>query len=120
VSRIAALHRTDILDTPAEEAYDEIVRAAADLCGTPISLVSLIDEHRQWFKAKTGIDASETPRGGTFCAYAICRDELTEVRDAREDDRFTSHPFVVNDPHVRFYAGVPLRAAGGYSYECCV
>jgi len=116
VSRIAALHRTDILDTPAEEAYDEIVRAAADLCGTPISLVSLIDEHRQWFKAKTGIDASETPRDGTFCAYAICRDELTEVRDAREDDRFTSHPFVVNDPHVRFYAGVPLRAAGGYSY----
>jgi diguanylate cyclase len=114
--RLAALHRADVLDTPAEEVYDEIVRAAAELCGTPISLVSLVDEDRQWFKAKVGIDADQTPRDTAFCAHAICSDELMEVPDAREDHRFAANELVVDDPNVRFYAGVPLRTAAGYSY----
>jgi diguanylate cyclase (GGDEF)-like protein len=114
--RLAALHRAAILDTPAEEVYDEIVHAAAELCGAPISLVSLIDEDRQWFKAKTGIDAEDTPRDLAFCAHAICSDELMEVPDARTDQRFASNPLVLDAPNVRFYAGVPLRASAGYSY----
>ncbi len=114
--RLAALHSADILDTPAEDVYDDIVRAAADLCGTPVSLVSLIDEDRQWFKAKVGIDADETSRDVAFCAHAICSDALMEVPDARYDDRFASNPLVIDDPSVRFYAGAPLRAAAGYSY----
>jgi diguanylate cyclase (GGDEF)-like protein len=114
--RIAALHRADILDTPAEEVYDEIVRAAAELCGTPVSLVSLIDEDRQWFKAKVGLEADQTPRDIAFCAHAICSEDLMEVPDALDDDRFTSNPLVLDDPNVRFYAGAPLRTAAGYSY----
>jgi len=114
--RVAALHLTGVLDTPAEAVFDEIVRAAADLCGTPISLVSLIDEDRQWFKAKVGVDVEQTPRDLAFCAYAICSDELMEVCDAREDGRFAANPLVLDDPNVRFYAGAPLCAAGGYSY----
>ena len=115
-TRVAALHSADVLDTPAEEVYDSIVRAAADLCGTPISLISLIDEDRQWFKAKVGLEAEQTSRDVAFCAHAICSDELMEVGDAQEDDRFSSNPLVVDDPKVRFYAGAPLRAAAGYSY----
>ncbi|HSP29574.1 MAG TPA: EAL domain-containing protein [Ilumatobacteraceae bacterium] len=116
IGRIAALHRADVLDTPAEEVYDEIVRAAAELCGTPISLVSLIDEDRQWFKAKVGIDVDETPRDVAFCAHAICSEELLEVPNTLDDDRFSSNPFVVNAPNVKFYAGAPLRTEAGYSY----
>ncbi len=114
--RLEALHRADVLDTPAEEVYDEIVRAAAELCATPVSLVSLIDEDRQWFKAKVGLDAHQTPRDVSFCAHAICSEDLMEVPDAHDDDRFASNPFVIGDPNVRFYAGVPLRSAAGYSY----
>ncbi|MEJ7799037.1 MAG: diguanylate cyclase [Ilumatobacter sp.] len=114
--RLEALHRADVLDTPAEEVYDDIVRAAANSAETPISLVSLIDEDRQWFKAKVGLDADQTPRDVAFCAHAICSEDLMEVPDAHDDDRFASNPLVLDDPNVRFYAGVPLRAAAGYSY----
>ena len=114
--RVAALHRADILDTPAEEVYDEFVRAAAELCGAPISLVTLIDEDRQWFKAKVGTDVDQTPRDFAFCAHAICSDTITEVPDTLDDDRFVSNPLVVDDPNIRFYAGAPLRTAAGFSY----
>lgn len=114
--RLAALQRADVLDTPAEEVYDEIVRAAAELCETPVALVSLVDEDRQWFKAKVGVDIDHAPRDVSFCAHAICSDDLMEVPDARNDDRFAENPFVLDDPNVRFYAGVPLRTAAGYSY----
>ncbi len=100
----------------AEEVYDEIVRAAAELCGTPISLVSLIDEDRQWFKAKVGVDVDHTPRDVAFCAHAICSEDLMEVPDAQDDDRFAANRLVLDDPNMRFYAGVPLRTAAGYSY----
>jgi diguanylate cyclase (GGDEF)-like protein len=114
--RIEALHAADVLDTPAEDVYNEIVRAAAELCGAPMSLVSLVDENRQWFKAKIGIDVVETPRDVAFCAHTICSEDLMEIPDTQDDGRFASNPFVVGDPHVRFYAGVPLFSAAGYSY----
>jgi PAS domain S-box-containing protein len=115
-ARLAALHAADVLDTPPEAIYDELVRAAAELCGTPIALISLIDEDRQWFKAKVGLEADQMPRDVAFCAHAICGDELMEVVDASLDERFRDNPFVLDDPFVRFYAGVPLRTAAGFSY----
>lgn len=114
--RIAALHRADILDTPAEDVYDQIVLAAADLCGTPMALVSLIDEDRQWFKAKVGVGLDESSRDDAFCAHAICSDDLMEVADARLDERFVRNPLVLDNLNVRFYAGAPLRTAAGYSF----
>lgn len=114
--RIDALHFADVLDTPAEEEYDEIVREAAEICGTPISLVSLIDDDRQWFKAKVGLDVDETPRHVAFCAHAICAEDLMEVPDALADERFSSNPLVLGDPNIRFYAGVPLRSVAGHNY----
>ena len=115
-TRLTALLSADLLDTPAEDVYDEIVRAAAELCGAPISLVSLIDADRQWFKAKVGIEAEETPRDLAFCAHAICANGLMEVPDAHHDARFVDNPLVVEDPRIRFYAGVPLQSPAGYSY----
>ena len=114
--RLEALYRADVLDTPAEEVYDQIARAAAVLCGTPVSAISLIDDDRQWFKAKVGFEAEETARDVSFCSHAICSSELMEVPDALDDDRFAANPLVVGDPNMRFYAGAPLRAAAGYSY----
>lgn len=114
--RLEALHCADILDTPPEEVYDEIVQAAVELCRTPISLVTLVDEDRQWFKAKVGLDADETGRDVAFCAHAICSEGLMEVPDAHDDERFASNPLVLGEPKIRFYAGVPLRSAVGNSY----
>ena len=93
--RLAALRRYDVLDTPDEAAFDRIARLAAEIVGTPMALVSLIDEHRQWFKAKVGIERSETPRDVAFCAHAILSDELMMVPDAAKSPRFANHPSVV-------------------------
>jgi signal transduction histidine kinase len=112
-SRLHALRAYQILDTESEPAYDELVRLAGAICGVPVSLVSLVDERRQWFKARLGLEAAETPRDVAFCAHAILREELFVVDDAYDDPRFVDNPLVRGEPYVRFYAGAPLRARGG-------
>lgn len=111
--RLAALRSTHILDTPAESGFDELVELAVTICDTPIALVSLVDEHRQWFKARVGLDATETPREVAFCAHAILDVEPFVVPDARVDPRFADNPLVTGAPNVVFYAGMPLTAGGG-------
>jgi PAS domain S-box-containing protein len=108
-ARLARLHELFILDTPREPLFDSLVRMAADACGAPIAVVTLIDARRQWFKAEVGLGGlTETPREYAFCEEAIRSDELLEVADLRDDARFSANPFVCGEPCVRFYAGVPL------------
>jgi EAL domain-containing protein (putative c-di-GMP-specific phosphodiesterase class I)/GAF domain-containing protein len=112
--RLAELAALNVLDTPAEEAFDSLVRLAAFICGTPISLVSLIDADRQWFKARVGLNAAETPRDISFCGHAIANpDRLFVVTDASKDKRFRANPLVTGDPKIRFYAGMPLKTGEG-------
>lgn len=107
--RLAKLYEFSLLDTLEEEEYDQITKLAANICGVPISLISLIDKDRQWFKSKHGLKVPETPRDFAFCAHAINDPKNTfVVEDSRQDERFFDNPLVVNDPNVVFYAGVPL------------
>ncbi|MFN7783574.1 MAG: PAS domain S-box protein [Lysobacterales bacterium] len=112
--RLGSLQAAELLDTEAEVVFDDLTRLAASICGTPISLVSLVDQHRQWFKSRVGLDATETPRELAFCAYAILGDAVMEVPDAREDPRFRNNPLVTDAPAIRLYAGAPLHGPGGY------
>jgi signal transduction histidine kinase len=113
--RLKALASYSILDTLPEEDYDNLTAIAASICGTPISLVSLIDDRRQWFKSRHGLSVSETPVEYAFCAHALNNpDQIFTVHDARTDNRFKNNPLVTGQPHVIFYAGVPLIGEGGF------
>jgi PAS domain S-box-containing protein len=106
--RLVALDRYKILDTLPEQVYDDLTQLAADICGTPIALISLVDKDRQWFKSRVGIDATETPRDISFCGHAVAESAILNVPDASLDPRFADNPLVAQDPNIRFYAGVPL------------
>lgn len=112
-ARLNVLSALNILDTPAEERFDRLTRIAHELFGVPIALVSLVDGDRQWFKSSVGTTLQETPRDVSFCGHAILGDDIFVVNDSHADQRFADNPLVVNDPGIRFYAGCPLRAAGG-------
>jgi len=111
--RLATLQRYELLDTPAEAAFDQITRLAAKLLKVPVALISLVDRDRQWFKSRVGLPVQETPREHAFCAHALDSEALLVVGDARQDERFADNPLVTGDPNIRFYAGAPLRTADG-------
>ncbi len=114
-SRLAALLRFELLDTPAEAMFDNITALAAQICETPIALISLVDAERQWFKSRQGLDARETPRELAFCAHAINGETLFEVENALLDPRFRDNPLVTGAPDIRFYAGMPLADSEGHN-----
>lgn len=111
--RLAALHRYKILDTPPEETFDRLTRITAAYLGVPTALVSLVDENRQWFKSRYGLDAGETPRDIAFCAHTIMSNQVLVVDDATKDARFAENPLVTEEPNIRFYAGAPLCTRNG-------
>lgn len=111
--RQAALDALKLLDTPGERRFDLITESAREAFQVPMALVSLVDRNRQWFKAAQGLSVPQTDRCFSFCAHAILKSEVFEIPDASRDDRFRDNPLVTGPPHVRFYAGVPVRAAAG-------
>jgi diguanylate cyclase (GGDEF)-like protein/PAS domain S-box-containing protein len=114
--RLLALYECDVLDTSSDPLFDSITTLAAQLCEAPIALFSLVDRHRQWFKSNHGLTGTrQTSRDNSFCAHAILGEELLEIPDATRDPRFANNPLVVNDPKIRFYAGMPLRDARGFA-----
>ena len=114
-ARLRALEAYRILDTAPEQVFDDLVAVAAHVCGAPMSLITLVDESRQWFKAKVGFTVNETKREHAFCAHAILDTAPLIVPDATTDARFADNPYVVTDPSIRFYAGAPLMTPDGHA-----
>lgn len=112
--RLAELLSYEILDTPPESPFDELTQLASKICGTKVSLISLIDSSRQWFKSKVGFEVTETIRDFSWCAHAILGDDILEIQDSTLDKRFADNPLLLNHPHVRFYAGAPLITKAGF------
>ncbi|HWI19186.1 MAG TPA: GAF domain-containing sensor histidine kinase [Vicinamibacterales bacterium] len=113
-ARLSALERYDILDTEREQAYDDFTKLAAHVCGTPMALIGLIDDRRQWFKSKINMDGDETPRELTFCGHTLVDNQTLVVPDTIQDQRFHDHPSVTGAPRIRFYAGAPIVTHDGY------
>lgn len=114
-ARVAALNRYAILDSEPEQSFDDLVILASHICKTPMALLSLVDDQRQWFKSTVGVQVRETPREVSICSHAIEQDDLFIVGDTLEDVRFRDNPLVVGDPHIRFYAGAPLVNEDGFA-----
>lgn len=112
-TRLETLRSLKLLDSAPEERFDRLTRLARRMFGVPISLVSLVDSDRQWFKSVQGLEASETPREISFCGHAILGDDIFMIPDALEDERFVDNPLVLNEPNIRFYAGCPLKVSNG-------
>lgn len=114
-SRLEALKRYGILDTPPEKAFDDITQLASYICKTPISQITFVDKDRHFYKASFGVEINELPRNIGFCAHTVFADTFFEIEDASKDDRFFDNPFVAGATHIRFYAGFPLRSSEGLS-----
>ncbi len=114
-ARVAALNRYAILDSEPEQSFDDLVTLAAHICHAPMAMLSLVDDHRQWFKSKLGVQVRETPRETSICAHAIQQGNLFIVPDTLQDERFSQNPLVTGEPHVRFYAGAPLINEDGFA-----
>jgi two-component sensor histidine kinase len=112
--RLNALRRYDILDTPREADFDEVVQVTSAICNAPISVINLIDQGRQWFKAEVGLGVRETPIDSSICAHAILQSELFVIPDTTQDSRFCDNPLVIGNPHLRFYAGALLETPEGF------
>ncbi|WP_370663727.1 GAF domain-containing protein [Massilia brevitalea] len=111
-ARLAALRALDVLDTRPEPRFDRFTRLAAKCLAAPISLVSLVDEHRQWFKSRCGLGVEETARSIAFCSHAVEMNDMLVVENATLDQRFADNPFVTGEPNIRFYAGQPVYSDG--------
>jgi GAF domain-containing protein len=113
--RLEVLWQYDVIDSIPEDAFNDLAELAACICEAPVALISLIDEKREWFKAKVGVSLTEMSRNIAFCSHTILGDDLLVVRDATADIRFADNPLVVCKPHIRFYAGAPLMTKEGYA-----
>ncbi len=114
-ARLDALREYRVLDTAAEQCFDDLTALASHICETPVALVSLVDRDRQWFKSRVGLDVAETSREVAFCAHSILGNEVFVVPDATQDPRFADNPLVTSGPQIRFYAGAPLISPQGHA-----